>query len=219
MSPSVETAPPRFPTGSAVAVLREETRGRHEGLHRHPLLAPLVDGDVEAEAYGRLLGCFLAFHRAAERLVLAPADAAFQTFGLERAPRLALIEADLASLAAAGVRVSPEPDGAEAWLPEAPGLAEAVGVLYVLEGSRLGGQGLANTLSRSDDPRIAAATAFLGSRDRAVGPLWRAITAMIETIGADPADRQRVTAAAKATFDALRRWLDTALVAKRSSQG
>ena len=55
--------------------------------------------------------------------------------------------------------------------------ASAWGMLYVLEGSRLGGRVLSSIVSRSNDPRVHNATRFL--RHGEGGQLWPSFVAML----------------------------------------
>lgn len=194
--------------GPTLAALRAATAPLHDAVHHHPLMAPLASGHPSAEAYARVLGAFLAFHRAVEGRLLAPAAADLRTLGLERAPRLPQIEADLAALETDGVARPADPGDAEDLMPTAPDLPEVLGVLYVMEGSRLGGLGLAAQVEKDFDSPASRATRFLRSADRAVPPLWRRLCSLIEESGAHPQQRQRITAAARATFGALIQWLD-----------
>lgn len=193
-----------------MAALRAATRADHEALHHHPLLAPLAAGTLDAATYAVVLDRFLAFHRAIEGRILAPAAAELRSLGVARTSRLPLLEADLADLAAAGVPLPPDSTQPPPPLPQAPDLPEILGVLYVVEGSRLGGVGLAAALARAPDPRLAAASRFLGSTDRSIGPLWHGLGRLIDAQGRSPHTRQRMIRAALAAFAAFTAWLDTA---------
>lgn len=173
--------------------LRAETRPEHDAAER--------DLDWEARTSNRadyrdLLARLHAFHRAWEpevaRLV---GDPAF-TGPRERAH---LLERDLDRLGSdAGARTEPP---AFSGLPLAT-RAEALGSMYVLEGSTLGGQVIARRVRAvlDFDPLYHAAH---GDR---VGAMWRAFQArLLADVAPDGADE--AVDAARRTFCAVRAWL------------
>jgi len=79
--------------------------------------------------------------------------------------------------------------------------AEAFGVLYVLEGSRLGGQVLAQMARSSRDPGVQAATRYLGHGARS--GLWRSFLERLEASPAVRDDIKRAKRAAVGAFEAF----------------
>ncbi len=127
----------------------------------------------EPRAYGGFLAAMAAALVPIEAdLALADPGALPSDWPARR--RSAALRADLAAL---GLPVPPEPAA-----PRAPTGAEAAGLLYVLEGSRLGGQLLLRQALASADPRVRDNTRFLrhGEGQR----LWPSFAAWL---GARPA--------------------------------
>lgn len=192
-------------SGSLHARLRAATAGAHAALER--------DLDWEARvatprSYRDLLARLRGFHAAYERAIgAALGDEAF----LAPRRRLARLDADLRhlGLGPAAIRDLPVPE------PVAlRGPAEALGALYVLEGSTLGGQVIGRRIGELHGFDAARGCAYYRARGASVGPMWSAFRARLETLAGDPAAEVAALAAGIATFDALRRWLGPAAGAR-----
>lgn len=114
--------------------LRHATRAAHRALDHHPLLAPLVQPDLRLCDYVQALCALVAPLSALENIVSALA-APFP-------PRKEALLADIAALGASPLRL-------QASLPSFPTDDHRWGVLYVLEGSRLGSAVIASRLAVS----------------------------------------------------------------------
>lgn len=178
--------------------LRAATEAVHLRLHGIPAFHDLAEGRLTRAAYAALLNRKLGFHAALEaRLAEAPSLA---PFGIELAARCRthLLRADLAWL---GVPAEAEP------APLAPfaTAAEALGGLYVAEGSTLGGRHLARALDALLPPGLDGRRFLLGHGERH-GEMWRACCAAIEACGTTPAGRADMIRGAEATFAAFEAW-------------
>ncbi len=157
------------PPASLAATLRSATSAAHRGLEN---VTRLPESIRTLDDYA---ACLSHFHS-----VVAPLEAqcaaftALASFGLSaRAP---LLRADLVALG-----LSP---AAPLTLPAVPCLPAALGALYVLEGSALGGKVILRALIERFGPRLSGATAFFGND----GPLWPAFKAKLDAFGqAEPA--------------------------------
>lgn len=112
--------------------------------------------------------------------------------------RAHLFAADLESLGSTAVAVIPA-------LPPVLGTDDALGRLYVLEGSSLGG--------RFIDRHLASLPAFAGARLRAFSPygddtgrMWHAFRAVVRRRAAEGGEPDRIVRSAVATFGALAAW-------------
>lgn len=105
--------------------------------------------------------------------------------------RSAALGEDLAEIGA----VPPLPSIA----PETGGEAHQLGILYVLEGSRLGAKALARVVSDTADPRVRAASRFLrhGERER----FWQTFLQRLENSSAAVAEPREVLGGARLTFE------------------
>ena len=91
--------------------------------------------------YRRLLARFFTLHEPIEARLAAAADWPALGFDFSARRKAALLRDDLRALGVSEADLAALPRARD--LPAAAGLAEAVGCLYVLEGSTLGGQILA----------------------------------------------------------------------------
>jgi heme oxygenase len=170
--------------------LREETVALHKTVER---AARLPDCVTTLDDYTACLLRFLALFAPLEA-ELAAWDQ-WESIGIDlqtrcRAPALL---ADLQQLGHA--------PPALAATPAFPNFAAAIGCLYVLEGSTLGGKFLLNNFTQTLGPSINGATAFFAGHGAAAGTAWNTFRAAIDAYGAaHPAEQDDVLAGAAATF-------------------
>ncbi|RKG88890.1 heme oxygenase [Corallococcus terminator] len=186
--------------------LKTETRPHHE---RTEGVVRLMDAHLTPADYLRHLEDFYGLYVPLEARLAGPLAEVGPALVLESRWKVPLLEEDLraqghdtASLARLP-RASP--------LPALPGLAEALGCAYVLEGSTLGGQLILRHLTRhfGTDARVGTFAFFRAYGDE-VGPMWRAFGAVVaqasERASSDTFDAA-VIQGARDTFDAFAGWL------------
>jgi heme oxygenase len=183
-------------------LLRAGTAAEHERLERS---LDLLDPGLDRGRLTAVLTRMHAFWRAAEDglddwAARFPADADAVTWAGRR--RAALFAADLAALGALPVTDDPE-------LAQVSGTDEALGRLYVLEGSTLGGAFI--------DRHLAGLAGLGGTRLRAFSPygaqtgaMWHAFRRATRGRVAAGGDPQVMLAAAAGTFRALAQWCEPA---------
>ena len=188
------------PTG-ILARLREETRPAHDRLERG---LGLVSGALARETIVQLLGRFHGFFYSWEpALARCLQDDAF----LRPRLKLATVRRDLLAL---GLR-EPELDR----LPVCPDAAPfscpagALGSLYVVEGSTLGGQIIARRMA--DSPWLPAeGLDYFRSYGPAVGKRCRGFRRRLE-LTASPENEELIVRSAWLTFARLDAWLCRAI--------
>ena len=184
--------------GDVLLRLRNGTAADHADLERSlDLLDPALDR-------ARLTGVLVRMHgfwQAAESGLDAwaarnPEDAGQVSW--ERRRRAELFAADLAALGGRGADDAPA-------LPPLAGTDEALGRLYVLEGSTLGGAFI--------DRHLATVPGLSGLRLRAFSPygaetgaMWHGFRRAARKRVAEGGDPATMVAAARATFGALAGW-------------
>ena len=138
----------------ARALLRDTTAEIHARLHAVPAFEALAAGTLSLAAYVALLRRLLGFHAAVEAALAAAPS--LRPYGIDLAERRrsAALRADLATLGL------PEA-GPLAPLPPLGSAARALGCLYVVEGSTLGGRQLARGLDHLLPAGAVAGRAFL----------------------------------------------------------
>jgi heme oxygenase len=100
------------------------------------------------------------------------------------------------------------------WLPPLPGVPEALGGLYVLEGATLGGQLILRHLQRHFVGRSVGDFAFFRAYGEEVGPMWRAFGEVVTRASAAAGSEDfnaRAVQGAKDTFDAFESWVGRSL--------
>jgi heme oxygenase len=181
--------------------LKQETREAHDRLEAalELLAEPLCE-----TRFARILERFWGFHSVWEPTVgRALGDDAFL------APRLKLhcLEADLLALGRSREEIERLPRCFEAsqLTPLARRPAAALGSLYVLEGSTLGGQVITRALQGVPWAPSRGLTYFDPYGPR-TGEMWREFRDYAAARSTPAADAEMI-AAARATFERLHRWL------------
>ena len=178
--------------------LRAGTATEHADVER---TLDLLDAALDRSRLVDVLDRLHAFWASAEEGLDAwaerhPADA--RAVDWSRRRRAALFAEDLRALDATGVRARPE-------LPPVEGTDQALGRLYVLEGSTLGGTFIDRhlaSLPQLSDVRVRAFSPY-GSETGAMWAGFRRVTRHRVAAGGDP---DAMVAAARDTFRALARW-------------
>lgn len=180
-------------------MLRLGTADEHGTLERVlDLLDPALGRSRLAAVLERMHGFWVAAEAGLDDWAARCADDA-HALHWSRRRRAHLFAADLGALGATGAGAAvPE-------LPRLSGTDEALGRLYVLEGSTLGGVLI--------DRHLAGLPEFSGVRVRAFSPygpdtgaMWHAYRTAVRARVADGGDARTMVAAGRATFAALTAW-------------
>jgi len=175
-------------------LLRATTREIHERLHGHSGLGAVASGTIDRGAYTALLSRLYGFHQPFEVAVrLVP-------------ERTRWLESDLAALG-----VDAEMQAAVARCTGFPAIVSPdylLGARYVVEGSALGGRGLARQL----DPLLGTGNPqgrrFFSGHGADTGNAWRTYLARLAEAPAAATSRATIIAGATATFAIFEQWLD-----------
>ncbi|MGC5778888.1 biliverdin-producing heme oxygenase [Methylobacterium sp. NFXW15] len=174
--------------------LRAATASTHEALERELDWKARV---ATLAGYRDMLARLHGFHAAWEPAIgAALADGDF--FDARR--RLSALREDLAylGLSEAGIGALPL-----AKVIALSGPAPAMGALYVLEGSTLGGRVIGKHIA-SAHGLMDGGLAYYSGHGVRTGAMWSAFRARLDTFDAEG---DQVMAAANETFDAMREWL------------
>lgn len=181
--------------------LRHDTAAQHEAVEANPFNEALGAGTVTAADAAWFLGKLYGFMQPLEDQLAALAPALDPAWELPARRRAHLILADLADLAGGAVPTPPQCPV----LPPVATPAQALGVLYVLEGSTLGGQVLARQLEKAG---LGAARRYFTAYGALTGPRWQA-TCRLLAEAATTASEDDIAASAQRTFADLGAWLQT----------
>ncbi|MGE4535201.1 biliverdin-producing heme oxygenase [Halomonas sp.] len=193
---------------AVMARLRAATREHHHALDHHPELQRLVLPGLNRQGYASSLAAMRGPHAALEAAVWQGGQALGLTHTLSprRVPRL---RADLQLLGnepegeshPGSDRAGQDAAGADLYsFPTVTCPAQLLGLRYVLEGSRLGGEVLARAIRRAlgDDAPVT----FLA--DGEANHHWQALCAHAERELVTQAQQRRAIVAAQAAFTGYR---------------
>jgi heme oxygenase len=184
--------------------LRDATSAAHERLHHIAIFAALAGGDIDRPAYLRLLRRLYGFHRPMEAGIARALDGHPALLGLTGWQRVNLLRADMTSL---GVDPSSFDDIPRfAGADEAASGVQALGWLYVLEGSTLGGGLLARHLDHLLSKNSGAGRLFLTAGADRHHMVWKGVCSAIDEVGADAECQAILTNAAIQAFEWFEGW-------------
>jgi heme oxygenase len=196
-------------TGRAVPAegdpLSARLRARTAPLHGQSERLLGLPGAITGRAdYAAWLGRFLGLYEPLEQRLTGFTE--WPALGIDLASR-ALTQGLAADLAALGADPNDPPRAAASDLPPLPSLAHAMGALYVLEGSALGGRIILRDLQDRLGDQLGQATRFFGGRGERLGPMWNSFRGVLDRFGQTHPDlTDAVQSGADATFYALIRW-------------
>ncbi|MFP5428734.1 MAG: biliverdin-producing heme oxygenase [Gammaproteobacteria bacterium] len=174
--------------------LREGTHTCHKRLEAR---LPFFSADFDRAAYRRLMQAYFGFHAPLESLL-----GAYQECERVKTPTLVT---DLLALAMTRAQIDTLPLCRA--LPQISDQASALGVMYVVEGSTLGGQ----VLKRAMTERLAlgadSGAGFLDVYGPLTGARWRSFLERLEQAPSAAKDQTRTVQAAIATFECFEQWL------------
>jgi len=183
--------------------LREETRTAHQGIDQHPLLLPLMQDTLTRPHYALVLQTLFWVHSPLQHAFTQ----ALQQAGLEYelADRVGWLYSDLSHLGVTPTTAVPP------WSAPVPtNAAELTGMLYVIEGSTLGGQVISRRLATSLSLGATNGARFFFGWGANTGNRWRMFWEFAAT-ACPPAHHQSAIQAAKVLFASLHTAFDAAL--------
>jgi heme oxygenase len=181
-----------------MTALRAQTRTQHDELEKAlDLLAPPLSRD----RFLRLVQRFFGFHRVWEPTIAQ--HGFLREFHLAR-HRLPLLRGDLLALGMDATDIESLP---LCYAARSCGMDEdeALGALYVMEGSTLGGQIISRALATQDWVPHGGLRSF-NPYGAGTGAMWRGFGDLIEREGANR-DAAKIVTGAQRTFDLLTQWL------------
>lgn len=186
--------------------LRQETRDLHDRIEANARFARLMAPDLTLAEYRRLVARLHGHHAPLEAALEAMAHRLPACLALHRRlNRRAALAADLLALGFAPDAIAALPR-CEAFVIRS--VEQALGALYVLEGSTLGGQLIARHLQATLGIGPTTGAAHVVPHGAETGTLWRDFRLALDE-GAEAAqfDPDAVITAARHAFDRLDRWV------------
>jgi heme oxygenase len=189
------------PNGPVLGHLRAVTRPAHDRLEG---ALGLLDEHLDLAAYRRVIECLYGFwHGWQPRVAALLQDEAL----VRPRQRLHLLEADLAAL---GLSASQRAALPLCPLPDLEDARQALGSLYVMEGSTLGGRIIRRNVERRLGFDDRAGCAYFTGYGAETGLMWRSFLTRLDAAPTDHAER--IGTGASATFECLADWFATGQV-------
>lgn len=183
-----------------IELLRERTGKQHQELER--VLIPMIKDVNTPEKYVRLLQLFYGYYYPLEQHIAAHMDLSFPG-GFGRRRKAALLLDDISNIT--GAPATPSATCSE--LPEIVDAAQALGVMYVLEGSTLGGQVISQILIRNlQVPELSKALTFFNGYGSDTQSFWDTFVHYLQGYHGTEEQQQRLLDAAADTFSKFKLW-------------
>lgn len=186
--------------------LREKTAPQHHRAEQNRYTVAMLNRTMTLEQYGEYLAKFYGFVRPLEQRLEERPEWRRIGFDISARMKSRLLEADLAGLGWSGQAIINAPDCLA--LPDVSTFPRALGCLYVLEGSTLGGQMLTKLLIKYLPVSPETNARYLNSYGDAVRARWDEFRGMLTGQAHSGEDEREMLSAAGETFDRLHDWLE-----------
>jgi heme oxygenase len=181
--------------------LRQATQNLHSRVEQH---IGLVDRVWKPETYSLLLQAMRGMHVPLERR-LTSIDWSGTAIVMSDRCKTPWLDSDLAHFGFDGKAIADLIQCSD--LPVCDNVSGGLGVLYVLEGSTLGGQVILHSLQTQLGISAQAGGRFFAGYGSMAGAQWRGYLAELERVGTSPPEAAQIEQAALQTFAAFERWL------------
>ncbi len=180
--------------------LRNETKTAHQQLEKATI--PYIKKATSEEPYAYLLKMFYGYFKPVEERIQSLIDSSLLSDIVERRQTAALLE-DLKKIGAS------THDLAQAeQIPTLESVPQAIGALYVLEGSTLGGRFISQMLMKQLDRSAANGISFFSGYGEATDAKWKAFTQMVNEFAEQfPENKDQIVVAADETFAKFGTWV------------
>lgn len=182
--------------------LKTQTAPQHEALESQ---MDIVRHFASRTSYLQLIERFFTLYEPLEDRLAQAMSWEDKGWDFENRRKTPWLRQDLAALGLNPGEISALPRCAD--IPEIPGEAEAIGCLYVLEGSTLGGQVITRLLGRHLEIPPAHGGQFFSGYGPQTGPNWKKFGEWAEAWASrHPEQESAAIRCAQQTFDSFSRW-------------
>jgi len=179
-------------------VLRTSTGSSHQALEK--LLIPQLKAISHQKDYVRILQCFYAFFQPLEDLVAHSLPPGLIPDISSRRKAQSLLD-DLAHLGC------PPPKHLCGQLPAIRNSNEALAVMYVMEGSTLGGSAITKMVRQKLALAPQQGTLFFEGYGAATGAKWQSFSRILDNYTTDEVVMQQMAHTADDTFIKFKNWI------------
>lgn len=187
--------------------LQATTQAYHQQLNHHHLLVGITQADYSPINYQKLLYAYFQLYQTLESQIkrfTAEQPCAFNY--LERIKLPWLLD-DLAFLTTRTPAAN-QGNNLDMLTPEINSIGQLVGVLYVIEGSTLGGQIISRCLSKNFGYTANTGARFFYGYGEHSKAMWQEFIDFAQSIAADETENQAAVASACLTFQLFKQQLD-----------
>ncbi len=193
---------------SVMKRLKEETRPLHDAIEKNVYLQRVTSDTIQLVEYHKILEAFWGFYAPLEPMLFADSEPWLEEFNVSVREKLPLLKADLLATGnhtEESIAVLPICE----LLPSTATSAKKLGILYVLEGSTLGGSVITRHLKSKLGDVVSNMTQFYFPYGEMTGPNWKNFAMLVER-SCTVDEHDEIVEAAKQTFNYLDTWMTIA---------
>ena len=187
---------------SVLVALRQATQQSHKAVER---MTPFFAEGFNQASYLHWLELMHGFYSSVDAVVIQSGFTA--ATGWHYIPRCSLIEADVLALTGQGVKALPDHGNVLVDVKELHNISEVAGMLYVVEGSALGGEVLMKVLGRKVGVSAAAGASFFAPHGNDPRPMWGNYVQLLAQLASSGNAEDDVVRGAVTCFTALQKWI------------
>ncbi len=192
---------------SILQKIKEQTRVQHDQIERNPLTSSIAEGTIDLPLYSKLLQKFYGFHHPLEAQMKVLPEWKSYNFDIQARFKTQHLVHDLRYLGLSSEAIENLEKCED--LPAVQNFAQGLGVLYVLEGSTLGGQILLRHLQKHLQLSAQQGASYFNSYGKEqLGFMWKDFqTLLLDYANQFPTQEHEIITSAKHTFHKLDHWL------------
>jgi len=187
--------------------LRQATYSSHHQIEQNTRLARLLQPNLTLVNYQEVLARMLGFLEPLEQAIDASPEASRIYAGLGKRSKTPWLIQDLLSLGHSVQSIADIPRATPQELPAVTSLAKSAGVLYVLEGSTLGGQLISRHLNHNLGLTSDRGGRFYAGYGAENGRMWGQFRHWLNSLSLEESQVHQAARAAVRTFEGLDLWL------------
>lgn len=188
-------------------LLRNATHKQHVKLNHHPMLISLMQPAYPLVRYLQLLNAYFYIYKIFEDKITSFLEAEICTFSYASRYKLPWLQQSLATFHESTLSLNDTPP-MQITLPAIENLGQLIGVLYVIEGSTLGGQHIAKYLSNSFGYLGDDGVRFFEGYGEKTSSNWQEFLLFADSISHHPEYCAAAEHSAELTFEFFERVLD-----------
>ena len=184
--------------------LREKTGESHQELEENPLSKEILSPSVTVIEYQTYIAKLYGFTKACERDIFPQLASVLPD--LEERKKSEFIERDLFITGVSKEKIEKLP----IYQFNTSGLSEALGIMYVLEGSTLGGKIIYKHISQTLDKDAETGASYFWGYGQKTGILWKTFISALASYAVEENSEEEIISSAVHTFSTIDQWLNKA---------